>query len=141
MKIGAMVGDVFRSLFRRPATRQYPFERKAAPERLRGKLHWDAEKCTGCLLCVKDCPAQAIEVVMMDKADKRFAVRYHLDRCTYCAQCIVSCRPGALAMSNDEWELAATSKAPFTVYYGEEADVERLMVGLAEAGADHAQEE
>jgi formate hydrogenlyase subunit 6/NADH:ubiquinone oxidoreductase subunit I len=140
MKIGAMVGDVFRSLFRRPATRQYPFERKAAPARLRGKLHWDAEKCTGCQLCVKDCPAQAIEVVMMDKADKRFAVRYHLDRCTYCAQCVISCRPGALVMSNDEWELAATTKEPFTVYYGDEADVERLMAGLAEADADGAQE-
>jgi NAD(P)H-quinone oxidoreductase subunit I len=140
MKIGAMVGDVFRSLFRRPATRQYPFERKAAPARLRGKLHWDAEKCTGCQLCVKDCPAQAIEVVMMDKADKRFAVRYHLDRCTYCSQCVISCRPGALVMSNDEWELAATTKEPFTVYYGDEADVERLMAGLAEADADGAQE-
>jgi len=127
VKIGAMLGDVFGSLFRRPATRQYPFERRKAPERLRGKLHWDAEKCTGCLLCVKDCPANAIEVFMVDKATKRFAVRYHLDRCTYCAQCVVSCRPGALQMSSDEWELAATCKEPFTVYYGDDADVEYLM--------------
>jgi formate hydrogenlyase subunit 6/NADH:ubiquinone oxidoreductase subunit I len=140
MKIGAMLGDVFRSLFRRPVTRQYPFERKAAPQRLRGKLHWDPEKCTGCLLCVKDCPAQAIEVFMVDKANKRFVMRYHLDRCTYCAQCVISCRPGALVMSNDEWELAATTKEPFTVYYGDEADVERLMAELAEANADGAQE-
>ncbi len=138
MKIGAMLGDVFRSLFRRPATRQYPFERKEAPERLRGKLHWDPEKCTGCLLCVKDCPAQAIEVFMVDKANKRFVLRYHLDRCTYCAQCVVSCRPGALEMSNDEWELAATSKEPFTVTYGDEADVQRL-VELAQAGANSAE--
>jgi formate hydrogenlyase subunit 6/NADH:ubiquinone oxidoreductase subunit I len=138
MKIGAMLGDVFHSLFRRSATRQYPFERKEAPERLRGKLYWDPEKCTGCLLCVKDCPAQAIEVFMVDKANKRFAMRYHLDRCTFCEQCVVSCRQGALEMSNDEWELADTSKQKFILYYGEDADVEHFMVKLAEKSADEA---
>ncbi len=132
MKLGAMVGDVIRSLFRHPATREYPFERKAAPERLRGKLHWDAEKCTGCSLCVKDCPAQAIEVVMVDKAEKRFVLRYHVDRCTFCSQCVVSCRPGALTMSNSEWELASPSVQSFELCYGDEADVKRL-VELAEA--------
>lgn len=134
MKVGAMLSDVFRSLFRRPATRQYPFERKEAPDRLRGKLHWDPEKCTGCLRCVRDCPASAIEVFMVDKANKRFVMRYHLDRCTFCAQCVVSCRPGALEMSNKEWELAGTSKASFTVFYGDETDVERLDK-LAETSA------
>ncbi len=135
MKLGAMLGDVFRSLFRRPATRQYPFERKAAPERLRGKLQWDPEKCTGCLLCVKDCPAEAIEVIMVDKADKRFAMRYHLDRCTFCSQCVVSCRPGALAMSNAEWELAALNRDSFALCYGDETDVKQLDE-LAKSGAN-----
>jgi NAD(P)H-quinone oxidoreductase subunit I len=132
MKIGAMVGDVFRSLFQRPVTRLYPVVRTAAPERLRGKLHWDSEKCTGCLLCVKDCPAQAIEVFMVDKANKRFVLRYHLDRCTFCSQCVVSCRPGALEMSNAEWELAGTNRNAFTVCYGDAADAKRL-VELAES--------
>jgi NAD(P)H-quinone oxidoreductase subunit I len=134
MKIGAMIGDTVRSLFRRPVTRPYPTVREDAPERLRGKLLWDAEKCTGCSLCVKDCPAQAIEIVMVDKADKRFVVHYHLDRCTFCSQCVVSCRTGALTMSNDDWELADTDKARFTLCYGDEADVARLA-GLAEASA------
>jgi NAD(P)H-quinone oxidoreductase subunit I len=139
MKIGAMVGDVFHSLFRRPATRQYPFERKEAPQRLRGKLHWDPQKCTGCLLCVKDCPADALEVFMVDKENKRFALRYHVDRCTFCSQCVVSCRPGALELLSEEWELAATSKESFTVYFGDEADVRRL-VELAQAGANGAED-
>jgi formate hydrogenlyase subunit 6/NADH:ubiquinone oxidoreductase subunit I len=139
MKIGAMLSDVFRSLLRRPATRQYPLERQPAPERLRGKLRWHPEKCTGCCLCVKDCPANAIEVIMVDKAARRFVVRYHLDRCTYCAQCVQSCRQGCLEMSSEEWELAAASKEPFTVYYGDEADVERL-VELAQSDTDGAKE-
>jgi len=126
MKIGTMVGDVFRSLFRRPATRQYPFVRKEAPEQLRGKLHWNPELCTGCSLCVKDCPAQAIEITIVDKANKRFIMRYHLDRCTFCSQCVVSCRQGALEMSNEEWELASVSKDDFTFSYGDTADVEPM---------------
>lgn len=126
MKIGAMLGEVFGSLFRRPATRQYPFERKAAPDRLRGKLHWNPEKCTGCLLCVKDCPAEAIEITMVDKANKRFVMRYHLDRCAFCSQCVISCRQGALEMSSTEWELAASNKDAFSICYGEEANDQRL---------------
>jgi formate hydrogenlyase subunit 6/NADH:ubiquinone oxidoreductase subunit I len=140
MKLGTMLSDVFRSLFRRTATRQYPFERKPAPERLRGKLYWDAETCTGCSLCSKDCPANAIEIIMVDKAAKRFVVRYHLDRCTFCAQCVLSCPQDALRLSHDEWELADTSKKPFTIYYGEDADVEPFLVNLAESDADIAQE-
>ncbi len=126
MRMGAMLSDVIRALFQRPATRQYPFERTAAPDRLRGKLKWDAEKCTGCSLCVKDCPAQALEVFMVDKANKRVVLRYHLDRCTYCAQCVVSCRQGALTMAHDEWELADTDKKLFTITCGDDADVQRL---------------
>ncbi|MBZ0287385.1 MAG: 4Fe-4S binding protein, partial [Anaerolineae bacterium] len=134
MKFGTMIGEVFRSLFRQPATRLYPFVRKAAPTRLRGKLLWDAEKCTGCSLCAKDCPSQAIEIIMVDKADKRFAMRYHVDRCTFCSQCVVSCRTGALTMANDDWELASTNKDDFTFCYGDEADVRRLA-DLAESNA------
>jgi formate hydrogenlyase subunit 6/NADH:ubiquinone oxidoreductase subunit I len=140
MKLGTMLSDVFHSLFRRTATRQYPFERKQAPERLRGKLYWDAEKCTGCCLCSKDCPANAIEIIMVDKAAKRFIVRYHLDRCTFCAQCVLSCPQDALRLSRDEWELADTSKQSFTLYYGEDADVEHFLVKLAESDGDIAQE-
>lgn len=136
MKPGAMLGDVFCSLFRRTATRQYPFERKQTPERLRGKLHWNANKCTGCSLCSKDCPANAIEIIMVDRAAKRFIVRYHLDRCTFCAQCVLSCPQDALKLSRDEWELAGTSKEPFTIYYGEDADVEHFLVNLAQPDAD-----
>jgi formate hydrogenlyase subunit 6/NADH:ubiquinone oxidoreductase subunit I len=130
MKMGAMLSDVLRSLWRRPVTQRYPFERRAAPARLRGKLHWNPEKCTGCCLCSKECPSKAIELITLDKKSKRFVVRYHVDRCTFCAQCVQNCRFGCLAMSNEEWELAALSKAPFTVYYGDETDVQAVVAGL-----------
>ncbi len=135
MKFGVMLGDVVRSLFRRPVTRQYPFERQEAPDHLRGKLFWNPEQCTGCALCVKDCPADAIELITIDKASKRFVLRYHMDRCTFCGQCVQSCRFKCIQMSDDHWELAAINKEPFTVYYGNEADVDSFVGKLAKADA------
>jgi formate hydrogenlyase subunit 6/NADH:ubiquinone oxidoreductase subunit I len=123
MKFGAMLGDVTRSLFRRPFTQKYPFERKAAPARLRGQLLWQADKCSGCQLCVKDCPAGAIELITLDKKSKRFAMLYYLDTCTFCQQCVESCNQGSLEMSHDQWELAALTREPFTIWYGSEANV------------------
>lgn len=129
MKIGSMWRDVSASLFRRPATERYPFERRAAPERLRGLLHYDGAACTGCGLCAQDCPAQAIEVTVIDRKAKRFVFVYHADRCTFCAQCVQSCRQGCLALAHDAWELAALDKDLFTTCYGEEEDVEHVLAG------------
>lgn len=127
MKITSMLRDIVESLFRKPDTEPYPAQRQPAPEHLRGKLHWNPENCTGCCLCVKDCPCKAIELITIDKANKRFVMRYDMGRCTYCAQCVQNCRFDCLGMSDEEWELAATEKAPFTVYYGREEDVQSLM--------------
>lgn len=123
MKLGAMFRDVIRSLFSPPVTEKYPFERQEAPKRFRGKLEWNPEKCTGCGLCSKDCPSNALEMIIVDRAKKQFVVRYHADRCTFCAQCVQNCRFKCMNMSNEDWELAALSKEPFTVYYGNEANL------------------
>lgn len=127
MKLGAMLGDVVKSLFKRPATEQYPVERKPEPERLRGKLFWDPAKCTGCQLCIKDCPSEAIELIVLDKVAKRFVMRYHVDRCVYCSQCVENCRLSCLGMSNEQWELASLNKEPFEVFYGRDEDVQFML--------------
>jgi len=73
---------------------------------------------------------------MVDRAAKRFVLRYHIDRCTFCAQCVQTCRFGCLQMSNEQWELAATRKEPFDVYYGLEADVDALLAKLSRPDAE-----
>ncbi|MBX3065973.1 MAG: 4Fe-4S binding protein [Anaerolineae bacterium] len=117
MRIGTMLGDVLRSLFSRTATRQYPVERAQPPTQLRGKLYYDPEQCTGCSLCVEDCPAYAIELITIDKTKKQFALRYHVDRCTFCGQCVESCRFKCIQLASNEWELASLDKAAFTNLY------------------------
>jgi NAD(P)H-quinone oxidoreductase subunit I len=134
MKIGTMLSDILRSLFRRTATRRYPFERTPPSVQLRGALRWDSARCTGCNMCARDCPAQAIELITLDKATKRFVLHYQLDRCTFCAQCVRTCNFGCLALANDHWELAAWTREPFTVYYGDDANVNAVLATVA--GAD-----
>ncbi len=123
MKIGAMIGDITRSLSKKPVTQLYPFERTDAPERLRGKLLFEAGKCTGCKICVRDCPANALDLHVIDKAAKRFVLVFHSDRCTFCAQCVFSCNFDAIALSHEQWELAALSKESFQIPCGRPEDV------------------
>lgn len=138
-KLGTMIGDILGSLVKAPATRQYPLERQETPARLRGLLHWSGAECIGCTLCAKDCPANALNVIVLDKKAKRFVVEYHVDRCTFCAQCVESCRRGCLEMSSTEWELASGDKASFHLYYGAPADVEAITSGaLADSPAPGA---
>ncbi len=134
MKVGTFLGEISRSLFKKPATELYPFEKRPAPARLRGRLLWEREKCTGCGLCIMDCPSDAIELFTLDKAAKRYVFRYHVDRCTYCAQCTKSCRQGALEMSSQDWELANFSRDAFTLNYGEPADVRQVLAGATGSG-------
>lgn len=138
MTIGSMLGDVVKSFFKKPVTEKYPFVRQEAPENLRGKLVWEPEKCTGCMLCVKDCPSNALELIVLDKVNKRFVMKYNLDQCTFCAQCVINCRFSCLNMSEEQWELASTKKEPFEVYYGREEDVKFLLEKAARGEAEES---
>ena len=131
----ALFSDLARSAFRRQVTERYPFEKRPAPLSYRGKLHWDPESCTGCMLCVKDCPAEAIDFFTLDKANKRFVFRYHADRCTYCGQCAYSCRFDCIDLADEEWELAAGDRAAFVVTYGRDEDIARVDLETIPAAA------
>lgn len=91
---GKMVPFVLKMLAKKPATVSYPADKAEMPENFRGKLEFDASKCVGCNLCVKDCPAKAIEIEKV--GEKQFKARVYLDRCIYCGQCTESCVRKAL---------------------------------------------
>ncbi len=131
MKIGTMLKDVFESLLKKPATRLYPAEKVHTSAQFRGKLIYNPKTCTGCCLCTKDCPSKAIELVTLDRAAKRFVLRYHMDRCVYCGQCVTNCKFKCMGMSSEDWELAALKKESFEVYYGNDEDVHTFLASLA----------
>ena len=67
-----------------------------APDDLRGKITYDRDKCIGCQLCIRVCPANVIEFLPEEKK-----IRMYVARCTFCAQCVDACPVNALATSPD----------------------------------------
>lgn len=115
MKIpGAMTAEVLPALFQRPATELYPLVRPRLPSGFRGKIGFSAERCTGCRLCERDCPSNAISIVEVGK--KRFRAEVDLSRCIYCAQCVDSCRRGAIQLGSD-FELAALDRGKLRLVF------------------------
>jgi formate hydrogenlyase subunit 6/NADH:ubiquinone oxidoreductase subunit I len=130
MKLATMFQDVIPSLFRSPITERYPFERRLAPDRLRGLLVWTRETCTGCGMCATDCPSQAIDLVVFDKKAKNIVLGFHVDRCTFCGQCAFSCKQGSLMLQHDQWELASLDRRDLVIHLGEAKDVEDVLAGI-----------
>lgn len=114
---GKMLKTVLESIFKRPATIQYPFKRSEKPEmpeKFRGKLIFYPERCIGCKLCMRDCPSGAIEIVKT--AEKQFEAHVDLGRCIYCAQCVDSCVKKALEVTG-EFELAVLDRSKLKVVF------------------------
>ena len=119
--------ELLKQLFKKPATNVFPFtyypdsilkllekvEKGEAkinphveiPKNFRGKIVYDRDECIGCKLCIKVCPAEAIEFI----PDKK-KIKIHLDHCIFCSQCNDICPKNCLNMS-EEFLLADTDRS------------------------------
>ena len=108
MKIAVFLPELIRSLFKKPATVDYPFKKLVVPEGFRGTPFLHPEICIVCKACERDCPAEAIEITSVNEAEKRFKMVIHNDRCVHCAQCVDSCPTTPKSMEMDNlFEIAA----------------------------------
>ena len=118
--------EVLKQLFRRTFTNRFPAKHipksvtgflkdveagKAkinppvpTPPGFRGKVNYLRDKCIGCRLCIKVCPANA---VVFREHEKK--IRYHLFRCTFCGECVAICPTKALVFT-DEFLMADYKK-------------------------------
>lgn len=117
MRALPLVPELVRQLFRRPATNRFPAKylppsiraflrdvqagRAAVnppvptPPRFRGKIAYDRDSCIGCTLCVKVCPAHAIEFIPDIKK-----IRVWVDQCIFCSQCTSICPKSCLSITD-----------------------------------------
>jgi len=109
MRIAAFLPELLRHLFKKPATVDYPFQKLEVPKDFRGTPFLHPEKCIVCRACVRDCPAEAIDILTVSEADKTFKMIIHNDRCIHCAQCVDSCPTDALEMDR-LFEISAFSR-------------------------------
>ena len=113
-----MIPELLRQLFRTPATNPFPAtylppsvteflkmvgEGKATlnppvaiPPNFRGKIAYERDCCTGCTLCAKVCPSNAIEILPETKR-----MRIWVTQCIFCSQCNDICPKGGLSMSGE----------------------------------------
>jgi formate hydrogenlyase subunit 6/NADH:ubiquinone oxidoreductase subunit I len=111
MRIAAFLPEIIRHLFKKPATVDYPFKKLEPPPDFRGTPFLRPELCIVCRACARDCPAEAIDILTVNEAEKKFKMIIHNDRCIHCAQCVDSCPTTPKAMEMDHlFEISALSR-------------------------------
>jgi formate hydrogenlyase subunit 6/NADH:ubiquinone oxidoreductase subunit I len=95
-----LLTELGRTLRAERITVQFPFAPAELPDGLRGRVTIIEEgSCKGCGLCVRDCPAMALELERQDR--ENFRLVHYRDRCAYCGQCADNCTSHVIALSNE----------------------------------------
>ena len=98
---------VFKHLFKRPVTLEYPEKKIETGELFRGKPV--VEGCIKCGTCLKVCPTGAIKI-----EENEFKI--DMKRCIFCGNCSFYCPKGAISMS-EKYELATENKDELELIY------------------------
>ena len=107
----------FKTMFKPPATINYPYEKGPLSPRFRGehvlrRYPNGEERCIACKLCEAICPALAITIEAEPRADgSRRTTRYDIDmtKCIYCGFCQEACPVDAI-VEGPNFEFAAETR-------------------------------
>ncbi|NLX15869.1 MAG: 4Fe-4S dicluster domain-containing protein [Ramlibacter sp.] len=94
--LNRLLPELFRTLFRHRTTVRFPFAPVELPAQYRGVLTLHEDLCKGCGQCVRDCPADALELERNGR--DRFRLIHYVDRCAYCSECQHRCHFGAIEL-------------------------------------------
>lgn len=103
-------------------TLNYPEEKHEYSPRFKGNHVLTVKKdgalrCTACMLCATNCPAECITIVASEHADpsvEKYPIHYEIDilRCVFCGFCEEACPVDAIRMG-PEWQTPGLSGANF----------------------------
>jgi ferredoxin len=81
----------------------------------KGMLLIDREKCTGCTLCVIDCPTKALVIDQNSEKDS-YQLLFRREACTACGVCEKSCPEHCLQFIEREFEKEETGKETEVIF-------------------------
>ncbi len=116
-----MIWNLFNQ--KKMVTLNYPEEKYEYSPRFKGNHILTVKKdgsirCTACMLCATNCPAQCIKITAAEHDDptvEKYPIAYEIDvlRCVYCGFCEEACPVDAIRMG-PEWQTAGLAGGKFT---------------------------
>ena len=103
-------------------TLNYPEEQYQYSSRFKGNHVLTVKKdgslrCTACMLCATNCPAECIHIVAAEHDDpsvEKYPIHYQIDmlRCVFCGYCEEACPVDAIRMG-PEWQTPGRARTNF----------------------------
>lgn len=104
---------VFKHLFKRAVTLEYPEKKRDVGKYFRGKP--ETNGCIGCGICLKVCPSGAIKYEK-NAEGKVISYKFDLKKCIFCGNCSYYCPRGVIKMSKG-FELGNVNKDELVIKY------------------------
>jgi len=123
--MGLTIKKMFKNLFnqKQMPTLNYPEEKYQYGPRFKGNHVLTVKKdgslrCTACMLCATNCPAQCIKITASEHEDpsvEKYPISYEIDilRCVFCGYCEEACPVDAVRMG-PEWQTPGLNGDEFT---------------------------
>ncbi len=122
--LGITFSHMIKNLFNKKqmTTINYPEEKYEYGPRFKGNHILTVKKdgslrCTACMLCATNCPADCIKIVAAESQDasvEKYPISYEIDilRCVYCGYCEEACPVDAIRMG-PEWQTPGVNGSNF----------------------------